>query len=529
MHKPDEFRRGLAQALRAAIAARQGLEVSAVEHVETHLSHLLLAGDTAYKLKKPIRLPFADFRSVDARRHYCEEELRLNRRLAPALYRDVLPVRGTAQAPCLGQSGERGAAIDWVLRMRRFDSGSELGALLQSETRVDTAQIDAFAARIAQFHAEAPQAPTTGEGAVWGTAGQVEGAIGDVFATLGTLVQGEDAGRLRALRDRFDARRDALVQCWARRRAGGHVREGHGDLHLGNVVCLDGVLTAFDCIEFSPTLRWTDTMADAGFFTMDLHAHGRPDLAWRFLDAYLAATGDYGGLDVLRSYEVYRALVRAMAERLRVAQGATPQSGPDYLACAEALVARPQPRLLITHGLSGSGKSTVAAQLLAAAGAVRLRSDVERKRLHGLALLDDSTAHGLNIYTPEATARTFAHLAGLARTALLAGYPVIVDAAFLRRAEREIFRDLAWTLDVPFTILHCHTSMDQLQQRVTRRRVLGTDPSEADLPVLARQQVTAEPLAPDEAALAIDVDTGAGAVDAHVLAQRWLSATGQPA
>ena len=504
------------QALRAALRADAA--------IETHLSRILLAGDWAYKLKKPIRLPFADFCSIEARRHYCEEELRLNRRLAPALYVDVLPLLGSGQAPRLGAAGEQGDAIDWVLRMRRFPPGSELDALVRAGA-LRAEEIDGFAARIARLHAEAPAAPATGEGSAWGSAAQVGRAIDDVFDTLAPLLPGAQAARLQVLRAWFGARRGRLAQRWAERRAGGHVREGHGDLHLGNVVCLDGTLTAFDCIEFSPALRWTDTLADAGFFTMDLHAHGRPGLAWRFLDAYLAATGDYEGLDVLRPYEIYRALVRAMAAQLRAAQGAAPQPGPDYLACAEALAAPRQPRLLITHGLSGSGKSTVAARLLAAAGAVRLRSDVERKRLHGLPALADSAAHGVDIYTPEATARTFARLGEWARAALQAGYPVIVDAAFLRRAERDAFHALARALGVPYAILHCHADPDRLRERVARRRAQGADPSEADLPVLARQQDTAESLAPEERALALDVDTGTE-VDVDALRRRWLASTG---
>ena len=349
------------QALRAALRA------DAV--IETHLSRILLAGDWAYKLKKPIRLPFADFRSIEARRHCCEEELRLNRRLAPALYVDVLPVFGSARVPRLGAAGEQGDAIDWVLRMRRFPPGSELDALVRARA-LRAEELDAFAARIARLHADAPAAPP---GSDWGTPEQVARAIGDVFGTLAPLLTAPEAERLEALCAVFSP---ALHRRWAARRAGGFVREGHGDLHLANVVRLEGEITAFDCIEFSPALRWIDTLADVAFFTMDLHAHGRPAFAWRFLDAYLSAAGDYEGLAVLRPYEIYRALVRAMAVRLRAAQGGAPQTGPDYLACAESLAQPLRPRLLITHGLSGSGKSTVAARLLEAAGAVRLRSDV---------------------------------------------------------------------------------------------------------------------------------------------------------
>jgi hypothetical protein len=226
---------------------------------------------------------------------------------------------------------------------------------------------------------------------------------------------------------------------WRRRLADGFVRECHGDLHLGNLVQLPEGPTAFDCIEFDPALRWIDTMNDLAFLTMDLQVRGRRDLAFALLDGYLSHSGDWDGLAGLRYFEVYRALVRAMVAGLRQGQGGAPADEPDYLGWALRHATPPAGAapLLITHGLSGSGKSTWARALLQAAGAVRLRSDVERKRLFGLGPLDDSRAHGLDIYTPEATERTFAQLEDTARTLLQAGYPVIVDAAFLRRDQRD--------------------------------------------------------------------------------------------
>jgi len=508
-----EDRDALAQALGAALEAAGD---APVQHLQTHLSHLLLTPTYAYKLKKPLRLPFADFSTLAARRHFCNEELRLNQRLAPRLYLDVLPVLGSVRQPRIGTAQEAGAAIDWVLRMRRFAPGSELDALVRAG-QLQGGELDAFAARLARFHAQAPVAGPDGD---WGRPAQVGQAIADVLDQLAALLSGAEAARLAALRAWFGARQPALAGHWAARRAAGQVRECHGDLHLGNVVRIDGEITAFDCLEFSPGLRWIDTLADTGFLTMDLHAHGRPDLAWRFLDAYLAASGDYAGLAVLRPYEVYRALVRAMAARLRATQGASAQ-GPDYLACAERLAAPLGARLLITYGLSGSGKSTAAAQLLQQ-GAVRLRSDVERKRLHGLAPLDDSAALGLDIYTSEASRRTFAQLAAQARALLAAGYPVIVDAAFLRRRERDAFHALARELGLPFAILHCHADPDRLRERVRQRRAAGGDPSEADLAVLARQQQQAEPLAPEEQERTLDLATDK-AWDAPALYRRWLS------
>ena len=484
-----------------------------VEHVQTHMSHLLLTPEHAFKLKKPVRLPFADFSDVSARRHFCEEELRLNRRLAPSLYLAVLPVLGSAEAPRLGGPDEAAdSATDWVVQMRRFASGSEADALVRNDA-LQGAEVEGFAKQLAHFHAASPAAAA---GSAWGSATQVAQAISDVFDTLATLLDETDTLRLQALCSAFVG----LDGWWAQRQACGHVRECHGDLHLGNLVRLDGVLTAFDCLEFCRALRWIDTLADAAFLTMDLHAHGRSELAWRFLDAYLSETGEYGALAVLRPYEIYRALVRTMAARLRTVQGATSAPSPDYLACAEALAQPMQPRLLITYGLSGSGKSTVAAALLARSGAVRLRSDVERKRLHGLTPLADSAARGADIYTTDASERTFKHLAEQASALLQAGYPVIVDAAFLRHSERERMHGVAQAMGVPFTLLHCRAGRQELQERVQQRRAAGGDPSEADLDVLAGQQRMAEPLTEQEEALTLTVNTDApwSAAD---LEQRW--------
>jgi predicted kinase len=287
------------------------------------------------------------------------------------------------------------------------------------------------------------------------------------------------------------------------------VREGHGDLHLGNLIVWDGRLTAFDCIEFDPALRWIDVVDDMGFTVMDLWAHGRRDLAFGFLNDYMDASGEHRGLGVLRFHLVARALVRAWVAALRPSV-----AGPDYLALAQRLAAPGDARLLITHGLPGVGKSHVSSLLLARAGAVRLRSDVERRRL-----TDPDERYG-----PQATERTFAYLAGMARIALRAGFPTIVDAAFLQRAERDRLRDLAAAAGVPFAILDCQAPMPTLRERVAARSARGDDPSEADLAVLDKLAALQQPLDADERAAAIGLDTSAplGAAQVDGLVDRWL-------
>ena len=231
--------------------------------------------------------------------------------------------------------------------------------------------------------------------------------------------------------------------------------------------------TAFDCLEFDPALRWIDVFSDIAFLVMDLLAHGRGDLAFRFLNAYLDDSGDHAGLPVLRWYLVYRALVRALVARIRSGQGGA-AGGPDHLALALRLATEGDARLLITHGVSGSGKSWVAQRLLQQAQAIRLRSDVERKRLFGLRALDASASLvSGGIYGQGATQRTYAHLREVAAVALAAGQRVIVDAAFLRRNERDEFRRLAQACRVPFTLLHCTAPHELLRQRVQARGARG--------------------------------------------------------
>ncbi|BEP55517.1 bifunctional aminoglycoside phosphotransferase/ATP-binding protein [Variovorax sp. V118] len=501
----------LVEALREALRRETGQPVALVE---THISWVLLTQTLALKLKKPVRLPFLDFGSVQARKHFCDEELRLNRRFAPTLYLDVAPVCGTRHAPRIGADG---TPIDHVVRMRRFPASSLLSDLLATD-RLQSAQLDDLARRLAALHASAQRATPVSD---FGSPEQVVRAVTHVLTAL--QAQGGDS-RLAALDTWMREQRQALRMAWIARLHSGAVRDCHGDLHMANVVLLEGQLVPFDCIEFDPVLRWIDVMSDTAFLTMDLKAHGRADLAFRFLDTWLQYSGDYPGLQVWRFYEAYRALVRAMTCGL----GPRDQREalqPDYIGCAAQLVqqAGGGARLMITHGFSGSGKSSIASQLLCAAGAVRLRSDVERKRLHGLEPLARSGDLWLDIYDAQATRRTFERLQACARDALLAGYPVIVDAAFLRSAQRHRFKALATELRVPFTILHCRADMAELRRRVGMRDAAGTDASEAGLAVLERQLQSHDPLDAHERGLSIEVCTQEF-VDIAQIEARWRAA-----
>jgi len=491
----------LLEALRRRLA-RGGREV--VLH-ETHLSWVLLSGRLAVKLKKPVRLPFVDFSTPEARRVACAQELRLNRRLAPTLYRALVDVRGLPGAPRFSGHGD---VIDTLVCMRRFGEDALLSRRLAAGT-LSARTVDTLATRIARFHDDAEQAPEVGDA--------VREATSPLARVLDELAPFESSAWHDQATGWLQASRDRLGPAFRARRAQGAVRDCHGDLHLANTVDLGTEVTAFDCIEFDPALRRIDVIHDIAFATMDLAVRGRPDLAHRFLDAYLAARGDYGGLSVLRFYETSRACVRHLVQRLSPGDDG---DAPDYLGFAtRRMSAAPgRPRLAILCGVAGSGKSAVAAALVEATGAVRVRSDVERKRLRGLGALARSAEDGL--YAAQATAATYARLAECARSALTAGVDVLVDATFLQCAQRAAFATLAGQLQVPFTILACEAPVAELARRVAARAVAGTDPSDADVTVLERQLRTREGLVDAERLFAIDVDTSTP-VDIARLAGDW--------
>lgn len=449
--------------------------------IETHISWVLLSADTAYKIKKPLHLPFVDYSTLRSRKFFCEEELRLNSRLAPSLYLGVTPITGTPRKPRLAGTGP---VLDYAVRMRRFPDGALFSELIQAGTLLP-GDVDALAALLAGFHENAPLAQNGFGGAPRRSAA--------ALAALDGTAPLMPAGELQTLREWMRHEAAALTPLWSERQASGRVRECHGDLHLSNVVRLNGDIAAFDGIEFDPALRCIDVIDDISFPAMDFTRFGSRAFAFRLLNGWLDRTGDHGGLPALRFSVVYRALVRAHVAHLRGPAAA--QEARRYLESAQWWTRPALPRLFITHGLPGSGKTFESQRLLELEGAIRLRSDVERKRLFGLDMLEDSRAAGLDLYNAEATARTYDRVFDLARVALRSGYSAVIDAAFLRRDERDRARKLAGEFAVPFAIIACEASAKVLRARLHARK---GDASEADEAVLERLQAVAEPLGADE-------------------------------
>ena len=485
--------------------ARYSHDVDSVRVIETHISWVLLTGLYAYKVKKPVHLPFVDFSTLRRRRIFCDEELRLNQRLAPDLYLSVIPIGGSTEDPLI----EAEPAIEYAVKLREFPVGSRMDERL-ARGEVSLEDIRALAETIAAFHGSLLASKTFGNPveitrAALGNVRQTEHAL------EGSVVR-EDLASVREWITRACVR---LERAFAERKRIGSIREGHGDLHLENLVYWKDRIVPFDALEFDPRLRWIDVMDEVAFLVMDLMAHGESGLACEFLNRYLEITGDYSGLEVFRFYLVHRALVRAKVAAIKATQHAPTEEGIAaqakidlYLRCARDLIRPAAPILLITHGLSGSGKTSITNELVSRLPAIRCRSDLERKRLHGLAPLEKSGSQlATGLYAPDSTRETYERLLHHAALGLRAGLNVIVDATFLRRAERESFHRLAEKERARFVILDFSAEEPVLRERIAERAARGGAVSEATLEVLDHQIATQEPLHGEELSCALPVST----------------------
>ncbi len=486
-----------------------GHPVEALELLETHASWVILTGPYAYKLKKPVNFGFLDFSSSEQRLHCCREELRLNRRLSPELYLGLEPVHGPAERASFQGDGP---VIEHAVRMRQFPQSDLLPAAL-ARGAVGAAAFDAFAEDLARFQASAAVAQP---GSSFGTPEAVRAPVDANLRALAAVPTAQPA--LAQLAPWVEAEFERLTPLLAQRLRQGWIREGHGDLHLGNLLLDGGRIAAFDCLEFSPQLRWIDTISELAFLAMDLAERGRPDLAHRLRDRLLELTGDRQGLELWRWYTVYRATVRAKVAALRGDQPGLDASErmaqrSDLMAYLELALAstRTGPvALVLTHGPSGSGKSWLSQELVERLGAIRLRSDVERKRPFGLWGIPAVRERQGDPYAPAVSGELFAQwLPALARQLLKAGCLTVVDATFgLRRARRPL-EELAHELGVPLLILELQTPPELARSRIQARRRRGLDPSDADLAVLEQQLRDWEPLEGEERGWTLRVPTTA--------------------
>lgn len=490
--------------------------VEAFQVIETHISWVILTGPYAYKLKKPMNFGFLDFTKLEDRGHFCNEELRLNQRLTEDLYLEVLPITGTAEAPQLGGDGP---VIEYALKMRQFPQ-SQLLSTLQANGELTSAHIDEMAKQIAHFHLTAPKVP---QEHLAGTPDEVMAPVRQNFDQIRPFLSDKaDLLQLEALQAWAESSFERLKPLLAQRKLDGFTRECHGDIHLGNATLIDGHVVIFDCIEFNEPFRFTDVYADTGFLAMDLEDRGLKSLARRFISQYLELTGDYQGLELLNFYKAYRALVRAKVSLFSMPSEASPvqrattlRQYRNYASLAESYSTIPSRFLAITHGVSAVGKSHVAMRLVEALGAVRLRSDVERKRLFGEQQVENTPQAG--IYAADASAKTYARLNEIAETVLRAGFPVVLDATFLKRAQRDAAAKVAEATGAPFLILDCNAPQAVIANWLAQRQADQNDPSDATLTVIEEQQAHREPLTAEELLLSKRVETNqSGTLDALV-------------
>lgn len=501
--------------------------VTGFQVLETHISWVILTGEHAYKIKKPVDFGFLDFSTLDRRKHFCEEELRLNQRLAEPLYLDVLPICGSPEQPRLDGSGE---AFEYAIRMRQFDQ-QDLFDARQERKDLPAELLTTLARQVAEFH---DQLPGLTDDSPLGTPEAVFAAMQENFDQIRPLLSDKALlGQLDNLEDwtrtTFERHRDQIAQ----RRTDGFVRECHGDLHLANITVFGGKVTVFDGIEFNEPFRWIDVINDLAFLLMDLESRQEFELSNRVLNSYLEYRGDFEGLALLSLYKAYRAMVRAKIALFTLGNPTLTdgekanlmQRYRDYANLAESYSEIPNHYLLATCGLSASGKTCVSAEMSAELGLVRLRSDIERKRLFGLKPLEQSKSGvGDNIYSPEATEKTYQRLAELAAMLLESGLSVIVDAASLKTSERALMTDVAETHCVPFALLHCEAPENLRRQWIRQRQ---GDASEATEELLDAQMNWFEPLTQEEKGHTIHIHTEQEHV-AEALADRIRQHLGLP-
>lgn len=447
-----------------------------VRLVTTHISQVLVGPERALKLKKPVDLGFLDFTTLERRRLACEAEVLLNRRLAPDVYLAVRPVaRGEGGA--LQLAGDSLSAVDYAVEMRALDDSDRYDVLL-ARGQLEGAAVDALADELVRFHGEQP---TSRAIAAFGAPPSVRANCEENFTQLGAaLAELVGASAAEALVGAAREGLAALSGLMTLRSDGGRVRDGHGDLRLEHVYRSARGPVVVDCIEFNDRFRYADVCADVAFLAMDLRAHGRVDLAERFVARYAERSGDFDLYRLLAFYEAYRAVVRA-----KIAVFGARASTFDWearerceaearrllrLAVAESGRPLAEPRLIAVGGVIASGKSTVAAHLFERLGAPIVEADRVRKQMLGLAArarVDEGAWSGA--YDPAFTDEVYREVLRRARVVLASGRPVIVDASFRSRSLRAAAREAALAVGARFSFVECRVPYELCRERLAAR------------------------------------------------------------
>lgn len=471
--------------------------VSQPRLIETHVSWVILTGKYAYKIKKPVNFGFLDFSTLEKRKHFCEEELRLGQQFASEIYLAIEPITGTLNHP---QINGTGPILEYAIKMLEFPQENLLSTILKQGGLTENI-IDQLSRLIALFHKKTPVAEKKSR---FGQPEEVHAPTKQNFEQIAALLtKAADINQLKRLQVWSEQQFNQLQLLLRSRKEQGFIRDCHGDLHLANIIFYKNKPILFDRLEFNEDLRWTDVIADLAFLVMDLTEKKQVAFAHQLVNTYLHYTEDYEGLTLLPYYLAYRAVVRAKIALFRLKQEKLGKKEKkeiqndyyNFINLAESYTLPTKPSLIITHGFAGSGKTTVAKECVKYCGAIQLNSDVIRKHLFGIPLHSRSNSDlNSGIYATEATKETYRKLANLAEIIIKAGFTVLVDATFLQFSQRTCFYSLAKKLKIPFYILHCQVNNAEIEQRIKNRLNNPNRISEADLTILTEQKKNNDPL-----------------------------------
>lgn len=480
-----------------------------IQIIETEVSWIVLTGDYAYKIKKELNFGFLDFSTLDKRLFYCEEELRLNQRLAPDIYLEVVQILGPIEQPSITKlispldecdATNEQPVLEYAVKMVQFNPDNGLNDLLK-KNQFESVWIDQLAIQIANFHTQLPMVTYNSP---WGAADNIWGLVKDNFEhTLSFYRENTQyTEQLNQLYQRTKEQYQALKSSLEERKKLGYIKECHGDLHLGNITFHDDKLRLFDCIEFNLQFRWIDTFCDLAFLLMDLEANGRYSWANRCLNYYLQETGDYNGLATLNFYKSFRSMVRAKVSTL--GPSANPQVFLQYLSLTQRYQLKSPVKLYLMHGLSGTGKSHLSLKMIETISAIRIRSEIERSRLH-----KELSKKGkkLDLHGPEINARLSQHLLTLTSRLISIGYSVVIDGTFLKQHFRQKYLTLAASLQVPLQIISCQCDAKLCEARVIKGINTRVTDSYYSLDRLQHQISYQQPLSEEERTIEHIVNT----------------------
>jgi hypothetical protein len=474
--------------------------VDSVEFRQTHISYVLLAGDYVYKIKKPVRFAFLDYSTLEKRHHFCREEIRLNRRLAPAVYLDVpAVVRDGERFSLRDLPGQEEKIVEYAVKMRRLPEEYFLDRLIQ-EGKAQQQHFDAIVTKLADFYAAAASDRASLYGSAEVIRANLENNVKELEPFIGETLTLEEFEHLRDYQFNFLTENCDLLETRVR---DGRVREGHGDLRAEHI-CLEEAPVIFDCIEFNEEFRYCDAASEIAFLSMDLDYLGVPMLSDHFVTAFQNLTQDPGLLRLLPLYKTYRACVRGKVETLKSREPEVPgeerkdarSRARRYFHLAHRYASGPfPPSMVVVCGLAGSGKSTVARTIGARTGYQILNSDVVRKQLAGISLTTRSTAdYGKGLYTDSFNMLTYDRLLKQAEDCLKSGKGVIIDATFKDPQHRRQFIELSSRLRLPLLFVECRASERTTLERLKERQQRPGEVSDATEAVYLLQREEFVPL-----------------------------------